>query len=126
MTTTTGITNSLTTGRLPKWAPWLILIGSWAVMSAIFALVSAGSGAQFNIVLAILTGTILFDIAIFAIAYLVEGVRQAKDRLVTSLVATAFIIALLPLVSLMFTVLIDGLARFDVEFFSSSMRNASV
>lgn len=123
MTTTTGITNSLTTGRLPKWAPWAMLLGSWAVMSIIFGLVAAGSGGEFNIVLAILTGTILFDIAIFAIAYLVEGVRQAKDRLVTSLVATAFIIALLPLVSLMFTVLIDGLARFDIEFFSSSMRN---
>jgi phosphate transport system permease protein len=123
MTTATGISNSLTAGRLPKWAPWVLLIGSWAVMSAIFGLVAAGSGAEFNIVLAIFTGTILFDIAIFAITYLVEGVRQAKDRLVTSLVATAFIIALLPLVSLMFTVLVDGLARFDIEFFSNSMRN---
>jgi phosphate transport system permease protein len=123
MTTTTGISNSLTAGRLPKWAPWALLIGSWAVMSVIFGLVAAGSGAEFNIVLAIFTGTILFDVALFAITYLVEGTRQAKDRLVTSLVVTAFIIALLPLVSLMFTVLVDGLARFDIEFFSSSMRN---
>jgi phosphate transport system permease protein len=122
-TTTTGISNSLTAGRLPKWAPWALLIGSWAVMSVIFGLVAAGSGAEFNIVLAIFTGTILFDIAIFAITYLVEGVRQAKDRLVTSLVATAFIIALLPLVSLLFTVVVNGAARFDIEFFSSSMRN---
>jgi len=41
----------------------------------------------------------------------------------TSLVMTAFIIALLPLVSLLFTVLVNGSARFDLQFFSESMRN---
>ena len=60
---------------------------------------------------------------LFAVTYLVEGARQARDRLVTSLVATAFIIALLPLVSLLYTVVSKGLARFDIEFFSNSMRN---
>jgi phosphate transport system permease protein len=68
-------------------------------------------------------GTILFDVAVFVLAYLVEGIRQAKDRLVTSLVATAFIIALVPLISLLYTVVSNGLARFDPLFFSSSMRN---
>ncbi|MCW2510892.1 MAG: pstA, partial [Modestobacter sp.] len=38
-------------------------------------------------------------------------------------VATAFIIALLPLVSLLFTVLVAGIPRFDIGFFSESMRN---
>ena len=31
-TTTAGITNTLTTGRLPKGTPWIILVGSWAVL----------------------------------------------------------------------------------------------
>lgn len=119
----TGIVNSLTTGRLPRWTPWALLAGSWAVMSAVFALVAAASGTQFNIALAIFLGTILFDVLIYVVSYLVEGRRQATNRLVTSLVATAFIIALLPLISLLFTVLIDGLPRFDIEFFSQSMRN---
>ncbi|MET0989863.1 MAG: phosphate ABC transporter permease PstA, partial [Glaciihabitans sp.] len=48
---------------------------------------------------------------------------QARNRFVTSLVSTAFIIALLPLVSLLFTVITNGTARFDIEFFNSSMRN---
>jgi phosphate transport system permease protein len=121
--TTTGVVNSLTTGRLPKWAPWAILGGSWVVMIAIFALMATATGDDFNITVAILLGTVLFDIAIFVIAYLVEGVRQAKNRLVTSLVATAFIIALLPLISLLYTVLANGLPRFDLQFFASSMRN---
>jgi len=128
MTTTTptetrGITNSLTTGRLPRWAPWVLLAGSWAVMSIIFAFVAAGSGGELNIALAVFLGTILFDVLIFVLAYLVEGARQARNRLVTSLVATAFIIALLPLISLIFTVLTEGLHRFDLQFFTSSMRN---
>ncbi|MDF1478233.1 phosphate ABC transporter permease PstA [Leifsonia sp. H3M29-4] len=127
MTTTTntpkGIVNSLTTARLPKWAPWAVLGTSWLVMIIVFALMSAANGQELNIVAAIVLGTILFDVAIFVLAYLVEGVRQAKNRLVTSLVATAFIVALLPLISLVYTVLINGLARFDLQFFTSSMRN---
>lgn len=119
----TGIVNSLTTGRLPRWTPWALLGGSWAVMSAVFALVAAASGTEFNIALAIFLGTILFDVLIYVVSYLVEGPRQATNRLVTSLVATAFIIALLPLISLLFTVIIDGLPRFDLAFFSQSMRN---
>lgn len=122
--TPTGVTaNSLTAGRLPRWAPWALLGGSWAAMTVVFGLVAAAGGTELNIVLAIFVGTILFDILIFVVAYLVEGARQARNRLVTSLVATAFIIALLPLISLLFTVVISGAARFDLTFFTSSMRN---
>ena len=126
MTTTTeakGIVNSLTTGRLPKWAPWAILAGSWAIRIVIFALMAAANGSEFNIATALVLGTVLFDVAVFVLAYLVEGIRQAKDRLVTSLVATAFILALIPLISLLFTVVSNGIHRFDLTFFSSSMRN---
>jgi len=126
MTATTqasGIVNSLTTGRLPKWATWVIFAASWAVMLAIFGLLAAGTGSELNIAAALFLGTILFDVAIFVFAYLVEGIRQAKDRLVTSLVVSAFLIALIPLISLLFTVVSNGLHRFDLLFFSSSMRN---
>lgn len=122
-TATAGITNSLTTGRLPRWAPWALLAASWAVFIVVFMFIDAADTDDFNIAAALFFGTILFDLLLFAVAYLVEGSRQARDRLVTSLVATAFIIALLPLVSLLFTVVSNGLARFDIEFFSSSMRN---
>jgi phosphate transport system permease protein len=121
--TSQGIVNSLTTGRLPKWAPWALLLGSWLVVSLIFVFVQAAGGGEFNIALAIFLGTIVFDVLIFVVAYLVEGIRQAKDRLVTSLVATAFIIALLPLISLLYTVVAQGFHRFDLAFFTNSMRN---
>ncbi len=122
-TANTGIVNSLTTGRLPKWAPWVILAGSWVLVGAIFGFMAAAGNGDFNIAVVIFLGTVLFDVALFVLAYLVEGIRQAKDRLVTSLVATAFIIALIPLISLLFTVVSNGITRFDPLFFSSSMRN---
>lgn len=119
----TGIVNSLTTGRLPRWATWVILLGSWAIMGVIFALIAAGSGTEFNISAALLLGLFLFIVLIFVFAYLVEGLRQAKDRLVTALVVSAFLIALIPLISLLFTVVSNGLPRFDPGFFGQSMRN---
>ena len=120
---TEGIVNSLTSGRLPRWAPWALLGGSWLAMAVLFSIMAAATQTEFNPVLALFVGTVLFDALIFVVAYLVEGIRQAKNRLVTSLVMTAFIIALLPLVSLISTVVINGLPRFDGAFFSESMRN---
>ncbi len=122
-TTSNGIVNSLTTGRLPRWAPWVILGASWLVSLGIFTLMAAATASELNIVLALVVGTVLFNIAIYVIARLIEGPRQATNRLVTSLVASAFVIALLPLISLIFTVITTGLARFDLAFFSNSMRN---
>ena len=119
-----GIVNALTTGRLPRWAPWALLGGSWAIMAVAFGFIQVTSDqAGYNITGVVFFGTVLFDILIFAVSYLVEGIRKAKDRLVTSLVSTAFIIALLPLVSLIFTVVVDGWKRFDLTFFTNSMRN---
>ncbi|MGN6425896.1 phosphate ABC transporter permease PstA [uncultured Leifsonia sp.] len=119
-----ALANSYTAGKLPRWAPWVMLVASWVVLGAVFAMLAAsGATKDFNIVGAIFFGTVLFDVAIYTTSLLIEGARKAKDRLVTSLVATAFIIALLPLISLGWTVVAQGLARFDVQFFSESMRN---
>ncbi|MCY7411506.1 MAG: phosphate ABC transporter permease PstA, partial [Salinibacterium sp.] len=122
-TTSNGMTNSLTTGRLPRWAAWATLGASLLVSLGIFALMAAATGTELNIVLALVVGTVLFNILIYAISRLIEGARQAANRFVTSLVASAFAIALLPLISLIVTVVVSGLARFDLTFFTNSMRN---
>jgi phosphate transport system permease protein len=117
-------TNQLSSGRLHRMAPWGILVACWAVMAVVFALLMmGGSTPGFDAVGAIFWGTVLYVAAIWAISRLVEGQRQATDRLVTALVVTAFIVALLPLVSLVTTVLSNGLARFDPTFFSWTMRS---
>jgi phosphate transport system permease protein len=120
---TTSIANSFASGRLPAWAPWLTLVGSWIVVGIIFGMQAAATGGEFNIVASVLLGTILYGVLIYVLSWLIEGRRQATNRLVTALVTTAFIIVLLPLISLTYTVVLNGLPRFDIDFFTMSMRN---
>ena len=53
----------------------------------------------------------------------VEGQRRALDRTVTLLVTSAFAVAMLPLLSVIYTVVSRGIARFDIPFFTESARN---
>jgi phosphate transport system permease protein len=53
----------------------------------------------------------------------IEGSRRATDRTVTAVVTGAFLVVLVPLVSLIWTVIERGSTRMDVTFFTSSMRN---
>lgn len=103
---------------------WLILGGSLLASTALFlALELAGTTDNFNIVGDIVLGGILYLVLISVISRVVEGSRKATDRLVTGLVTGAFVVALLPLISLVFTAVANGLPRFDVTFFSNTMRN---
>lgn len=86
-------------------------------------LMAAGISEGFNIVAAVFVTAVLFVVLSYIMSRIVEGKRKASDRLATGLVTTAFIVALLPLISLVFTAVINGLPRFDAMFFSSSMRN---
>lgn len=49
--------------------------------------------------------------------------RKVKNSIVTVLVYATFGVALIPLISLIWTTFSSGLARFDGTFFNSSMRN---
>ncbi|WP_336502020.1 phosphate ABC transporter permease PstA [Microbacterium paraoxydans] len=117
---------ALTSGRLPKWAPWALLGVSFVVSAAVFGVAAAGSDtplADFNIAGTVIVGILLYMVIITVISSIAESRRKAVDRLMTALVATAFLIALLPLISLLWTVVANGIERFDAEFFSYSMRN---
>ena len=115
---------TLTSGKLPKWAPWALLAGCFAASAAIFAVAAIGSDlADFNIAGTVIVGIVLYMVLITVVSAIAESRRKAVDRLMTALVATAFLIALLPLISLLWTVVANGVERFDAEFFSSSMRN---
>ncbi|MDN3442956.1 phosphate ABC transporter permease PstA [Microbacterium sp. APC 3901] len=111
-------------GHLPKWAPWALLLVAFVVSATIFAFVNAGGDpADFNIALTLVVGLVFYMALIMVISSVVESRRHAIDRLMTALVSGAFVVALLPLISLLYTVVINGLMRFDGEFFSFSMRN---
>jgi phosphate transport system permease protein len=119
----TPIANSLTAGRLPTPAPWIILGAALLVAAAIFGVLALADGSGFNWGGAILIGALLYIPSIWLFSTLVEGRRRAMDRLVTALVTGAFVLAMIPLVSLTITVVTYGLSRMDVEFFTFSMRN---
>lgn len=115
---------SLTSGRLPRWAPWALLGFSLLISFVVIGVASVGQDlADFNIVGAVFFGVILYMVLITVISSIAESRRNAVDRLMTALVATAFTIALMPLISLLWTVVANGIQRFDAEFFSYSMRN---
>ncbi|QYH35492.1 phosphate ABC transporter permease PstA [Salinibacterium sp. M195] len=127
MTTTTparAIENAYVAGQLPRWAPVVMLISSLATAVIIFLFIRAAqTEGEFNIVGAVLSGVVLYAVVLTTVSRLVEGHRRATDRLVTTLVTLAFVIALLPLISLLYTVAVNGAARFDLDFFTLSLRN---
>ncbi|HYI52005.1 MAG TPA: phosphate ABC transporter permease PstA [Microbacterium sp.] len=113
----------LTSGRLPKWAPWAILAGSAVVSLIFFAMLAIAAGGELSIAGIGIVTVLAYLVLILVISSLVEGRRKGVDRLVTGVVASAFLLAMVPLVSVAWTVLVNGIAGLSAEFFTSSMRN---
>lgn len=82
-----------------------------------------GTTNNFNIVGAVVLTAALNVVLTYVLSRIAEGRRKATDRLMTGLVTTAFLVTLLPLISLVYTTVLNGLPRFDINFFASSMRN---
>ncbi|WP_369132981.1 phosphate ABC transporter permease PstA [Modestobacter sp. I12A-02662] len=101
--------------RLPRFAA----TGVYLAGLVLGALLSAVTG--FSVALTVVYGAVLGTLAVWLTSRAVEGRRKSTDRLVTAIVTTAFAIAMVPLVSLVYTVLDNGLRRFDGTFFNSSM-----
>ncbi len=101
--------------RLPRYAPHGLYLAGIAVAAGLSAL--AGTGVLATVVYGVVLGTL----AVYVATRAVEGRRKATDRLVTCLVTTAFALAMVPLMSLVWTVLDKGLPRLDSQFFTHSM-----
>ncbi len=116
--------NTFAAGRLPRYSTIIVLLAALVVSFGVFGLTALGTeSGEFNAIGAILVGAILFAVANWLLARMVEGPRKAFDRLITTLVVGAFVVALIPLVSLIYTVVVTGVGRFDLDFFTLSMRN---
>ncbi|WP_460772243.1 phosphate ABC transporter permease PstA [Microbacterium sp. GXF7504] len=120
---TAPATRGITNGRLPKWAPWALLAASVVVFLPVYAVLAAVSGDGFNAAGWLVTAALVYLALVFTVSAIVEGRRKAVDRLVTGVVTSAFLIAMVPLVSVAWTVIQYGVVRFDAMFFSNSMRN---
>jgi phosphate transport system permease protein len=102
---------------LPEWATYATVFGSAIFAAAILAVLGI-----FAIGLFVVATVIAACISTYAWSRSVEGARRAKDRLMTMSIASAFGLAMIPLASLLYTVVSKGLNRFDVEFFTESAR----
>jgi phosphate transport system permease protein len=110
--------NILTSAQLPTTTIPLLLVAAYAASFGLLALFDAASWLS-----GLALGSLVFLAAGFALSAAVEGIRKAKDRLFRYVVTGAFLLALFPLVSVIWGTLSKGLARIDALFFSSSMRN---
>src|SRR5690349_18987834 len=81
-------------GSLPRWA----MPGAFAVAAVAAALLIVAT--SLNYVLVVLGAGVVATVAVVVASRAVEGGRKATDRLVTCLVTAAFVLAILPLVSL--------------------------
>jgi phosphate transport system permease protein len=105
------------TGHVPAWAPWAAYGGA----TALAIVLSRTTGI--NVALLIVAGIVLGGVAIYAWSRAVEGSRRATDRVATLAVTSTFAIAMVPLASLLVTVIGRGSERFDPAFFTHSLRN---
>ncbi|WP_152366111.1 phosphate ABC transporter permease PstA [Microlunatus speluncae] len=110
--------NLYTAGKLPGWTMPVVLAAALILTGLLFAALGTFGLAQ-----VVICGAILFTVAMVLISGAVEGSRKAKDRLATILVTSAFCLALLPLVSVVFEAVSQGIPRFDLQFFTYSMRS---
>lgn len=115
--------NFYASGKLQSYVPGVILLASLVVSWTFFSFVASGDEEySINLVLVAVVGVIIFALVQYLFSYRVEGKRRATDRLATTLVTFAFLLALTPLISLIITVLTNGVLRFDLEFFTMNMR----
>jgi phosphate transport system permease protein len=106
--------NSLTAGRLPRFVEFYVLAGSLVVVGGAFMLLGFNLGGW------IFLSVVLYLIVLAALSTLAENRRKAVDRIVRSVVTIAFLLAMAPLVSTLFTVAAKGIAQLNWGFISQT------
>jgi phosphate transport system permease protein len=103
---------------LPRWVPWTVGVGALVLSDVVFSVGGLLGGGR---VLTILGAGLAYLAGIAVISGMVEGGRAARNRIATALIYSALALALLPLVSVVLTLLARGRERLDANFFTHSM-----
>ncbi len=112
---TTQRQSQLTKNRLPRYALLVVLAVAIVLGAAMSSLIG------FNLVLWVVLTAALFVIGAWLVTLLVEGSRNASNRMIRYVVYGAFILALIPLLSVIWTVLERGLPGITSNFLFTSM-----
>ncbi len=101
----------LTSGQLPRRIDLIVLAGSAAFVAIVSLLLQ-----HFNVAVWLVVSALIYLIAIAVIASMFENRRKAKDRVIRGLVTSAFVLAMAPLVSTLWTVAAKGLGVLNWNF----------
>ncbi|TFH20563.1 MAG: phosphate ABC transporter permease PstA [Acidimicrobiales bacterium] len=112
--------SSLTANTLSRVQVGAVLLGALVVGALSWAADGQPNWARW-IVVSIVT----YGITIYVVSRAVEGRRRGLDRLMSAIVTSAFFLVALPLVSLIWTVIERGTNRFDMAFFTDTMRGVA-
>ena len=104
--------------RLPRWG--LPALGACAVLVTLLLVVATPVQGWAGSLLVL---ALLYLVAQTVASFFVEGRRQAVNRLATTAIYTAFVLAIIPLVSVIWTVLSHGLKVINLDFLTHSQRN---
>lgn len=100
--------------NLPRWAPWLVLglAGLVAVLAVIIGL---------DVIPAVIVAWVALAVGYVGWSFAVEGRRKGVDTIAKVLMWSAFVLAMIPLISLVYTVLVRGGPVLTGEFLSTDM-----
>ncbi|MGQ4516800.1 phosphate ABC transporter permease PstA [Streptomyces sp. DW26H14] len=102
--------------RLPRWTPLAVAAGAIVVGVAVGAGAGLTSHVQWGLI-----ALVVFVAGNYLVTRVTDGPRQAKDQVATSLVYACFILAIIPLYSLIETTIAKGVKVLDGTFLSHSM-----
>ena len=111
----------LTGRRLPRWAP-----GGAMVVGVAVGLLVQLTGVTFVGLAPVVMAVIVFLITYTGWTLAVEGRRHATDRFATALIYSAATLALVPLIWILVTVVVQGITVLSPQFlFVDTMRNVN-
>lgn len=114
--TAIAASTSLRGRKLPMWAPFACVAAAILLTLLVFAVSSVSGNAEFGVLL------VSFFVLLQTVAsFVVEGRRQAKNRLFTTLIYGAFLAAIVPLVLILWTVVSKGIKAIGNGFLTHSM-----
>lgn len=109
------ISNSLTSGQLPKLVELYVALGALVIVGGVMLLLSG-----FNIGGWLFLSAVLYLVALGVLSSIAENRRRATDRVIRSLVSIAFLLAIAPLVSLLITVSAKGIGELNLGFITQT------
>jgi phosphate transport system permease protein len=105
---------------LPRWVFLAIAAGVIVVTLGLFAITPMQGQVDF-----VLVAGLIYLVAQTVVSTLREGSRHARDRAATSFVVICFLLAVIPLVAIVISVVTKGAHRLDSTFLTHSMRNVA-